>query len=609
MKTVTLKSNSPSNAAEVNPPAKTSIAEAVDQAVSAMHDPVFPVRLDRMLESLRYAEYDMAHGVAEAVDNSVEAGAADIWIYTTTEWKKFGAKTTEVISSVAIIDNGEGMPKDTLNRCLVLGESLRRPKASSRRGIGRFGVGMTLGAISLGRRVEVFSRDDGKGSFLYTYIDLDEIAKGKQTHIPEPLPADPPKKIHDLLAGSSGTIIIISNCDRLQTASSVETDKPILASAQIMPLMGFLGRTYRKFIDAGRRFWLNDEEVFLHDPLYLMGPTYPEAKSGQAELKAIPKGDAEIELEIPGESPKTTAKVKLKLTLLPKEWRSSKNAGGTTFARERKITENEGISILRAEREVLYGPVPYILGKKGQARSLDIDRWWGLEISFPPELDDYFHVRYIKRGAEPVPSLRDKIRELINNAVADLRKEISRDLHQDVADKEKEQGVFADAEDTMADAEGKLPKGRRGNDKTEDEADKELDAVADQDVSSNNDSEKEKKKEQLKKKPFSIVPVSFPKNVFFETEHILGRIIVKLNVVHPFYKEVFEPLCGSVTAMTEDSELDQGADTPEKIKARKALLLIILSYAKAESFFEDQEDVLDNLRSQWGVALATALKS
>lgn len=588
---------------------ETPIAEAIDGVVEAMQEAVFPVRLDRMLESLRYAEYDICAGIGEAVDNALEAGSQDVWVFTQTEVKEFGRKTVEVISEAAIVDNGEGMSKSILHRCLVLGESLRPPKPGGKRGIGRFGVGMTLGAISLGRRVEVYSRQKSIDPFKFTYLDLDEIQNKQQINIPEPEPNDPPAKLGKLLASKSGTIVIISTCDRLQTAL-VDPDKPISASEQVKPLMGYLARTYRKYIDAGRRIWLNGEPVFLYDPLYLMGPTYIENKSGTTDLKAIEKGESEIELAIPGQ-PGKTAKVKIKLTLLPKEWRPSRGSGGSKFAKDRKIEDNEGISILRADREVLYGTVPYILGRKGQARTLDIDRWWGMEISFPPELDDYFHVRYIKRGAEPVTSLRDKIREQVWKAVQDLRDEIQADMKQDSAQGGKQAGVFADAEASMADAEPKLPKGKLGADTTEEDADAQLAKVAQEDVSADSEAEKEQKKEQLKHKPFSIVPVTFPTNVFFETKHILGRIIVKLNVQHPFYTDVFEPLCGTLASMTEDSELDQGADTQEKIRARRAMLLLILSYAKAESFFDDNDQLrlLGNLRSQWGIALATVLKS
>lgn len=124
------------------------------------------------------------------------------------------------------------------------------------------------------------------------------------------------------------------------------------------------------------------------------------------EQKATLLGEEQITLDIP-DAPGKTADVLIRMSLLPKEWHTEAGAGGGVEAKKRKIDQNEGISILRADREVLYAHVPYITGKRGEARSLDIDRWWGCEISFPPELDNYFQVRYIKRGAEPIASLRN----------------------------------------------------------------------------------------------------------------------------------------------------------------------------------------------------------
>lgn len=559
------------------------------------------------MESMREAEFDINHGLGEPIDNSVESGAPNIWVFVKSAPKVFRGKKQEVVSEVAVVDDGEGMSKEVIQRCLVLGDTLRKASADGKKGIGRFGVGMTMGSISLGRRVEVYSRERAEDPFLYTVLNLDEFRDGKRKTIPEPIEVTPPADYAELLARSSGTIVVITECDRLQT-QAVDTDRGIPASEQLKTLKGFLGRTYRKYIDAGRKFWLNGEPVFLHDPLYLMGPTFPEHQAGKPDPKAILKGEDAIELDVPGK-PGVKAKVTLTLTLLPAAWRPAQGAGGSPLAKERKIDDNEGISILRADREVLYGTVPYILGKKGQAKFLDIDRWWGLEISFPPELDEYFHVRYIKRGAEPVAALRDLIRAKIAPAIESLRKEIQRDFAATRAEKARKEGVFSEAESTMADADKRLAKGKRGSDTTDDEADEQLNNVVEQDISVTDAKSKEAKKEELKKKPFAIVPVNFPKNVFFETEHLLGRTILKLNVAHPFYKQIFEPLCGTVESLTEDSDIQDGADSDEKRRARTALALLLLSYAKAETFFAEPEqvDVTENMRAQWGISLASAI--
>ena len=109
---------------------------------------------------------------------------------------------------------------------------------------------------------------------------------------------------------------------------------------------------------------------------------------------------------------------------------------------------------------------------------------------------------------------------------------------------------------------------------------------------------KEQKKAEIRKKPYSIEPVNYPKMVLFDTVHLLNNTIIKLNVNHPFYKNVLQPLCGDLS----EPEANQ-----ERQNIKNAILLLLFAYAKAESMFENHEAVFDNLRSQWGSALATAL--
>lgn len=569
-----------------------------------------PVRLDRMLESLRNAEYDIAAGLGELIDNSVEGGAKNTWIFVKPERRTFCGKPVDVVGEVAVLDDGAGMTAEVLGRCLVLGDTLRGPKPAGRLGIGKFGVGMTMGSISLARRIEVYSRADKAAPFCYTFLDLDLVRAGTQRVIPEPVEKDLPAEYTALLAQSTGTVVVLTNCDRLQT-DPVEKKKGIAASEQIAGLPTFLGRTYRKFIHAGRQLWLNGDPIYLHDPLYMAGPTVWDAKSPkEPDLNAKAWGKkVDIPLEIPGSNGQT-ANVSIRMSLLPRDWRPVQGAGYSNFAKTRKITENEGISILRADREVLYGPVPYIIGTRGVAKFLEIDRWWGCEISFPPELDDYFHVRYIKRGAEPVPSLRDQIRMVIGLAVVALRSQIKADYEKAEEAREKEAGVFAEAEQAMARVDTALPRGKSGEDKSPEETTRELEEIVNAAVevgADGTDKPKEQRKRELEAKPYAIVPVRYPSTVFFEPVHQPGRVIVKLNVDHPFYKQVFEPLCGTVDSMDEDSPVEMGADTAEKRLARKAFMVLLMSYAHAEGFFPQQAELLKNLRGQWGITLGTAL--
>lgn len=555
------------------------------------------IRVDRMYESLRYNDYSAQNGLGEIVDNSIEAGAATIEVkFTIEKVRKPGKKkASDSITEIAVIDDGCGMDADTLHKCLVLGESIRNSKGENL-GIGRFGVGMTLGGISLATRIEVYSRTRSDENFLYTYIDLTDIRNRELVCIPVPAVTEPPEEYAKQLHNSSGTIVILKQCDRVDE--------------KFEDLSNYLGRTYRKFIERGLKIKLNGSLVYLHDPLYIAGPTIFDRQrlenEGVMEPKATLLGESRITLEIPDSDGKT-ADVVIRMSLLPKEWRTEIGAGGSAEAKKRRIDKNEGVSILRADREVLYNHVPYITGKRGVARSLDIDRWWGCEISFPPELDNYFQVRYIKRGAEPIPSLRDQIREVISKTVNTARNIVQEDWAKERTAEDAKAGAFEKAEETMAHAERTLPKSKKGKNLTRKTEEKKLDNVASAALGEekNDPEKKERKKAEIRKKPYSIELVSYDRTMLFETVYLLNNTIIKLNVNHPFYQKVLQPLCGNL------DEASCGSFTVRKMRDdfKNAVLLLLFAYAKAESMYGDEhESMFDSLRTQWGIALSVALK-
>ena len=562
------------------------------------------IRVDRLYESLRYNEYSPENGMGEIVDNSVEADATCIDVRITRIKQQGKGRPKTKIDEIAVADNGCGMDQNVLSKCLALGESIR-PTNRGKLGIGRFGVGMTLGSISLACKVEVYSRTSADAEFLYTYIDLEEIKNREQLYIPVPIVKSPAEEYRTLLNGQSGTIVVLKKCDRI--------------TGDLEGLANYLGRTYRKFIEKGIKITLgfrteNEsafrvEPVYLHDPLYMAGPTKFDVENRQAGKPMDPKatdwGTIRIPKEIEGR-PGETADVVIRLTLLPEEWRMVEGAGGSPEAKKRKIHENEGVSILRADREVLYGHVPFITGAKGTSKALDIDRFWGCEISFPPELDSYFQVRYIKRGAEPVESLKEQIRTEIMKYIPSARKLIREVFAKNEAAANQEKDAFENAENAMADISHSLPVGISAKNMTPDEEESALDLAAKESLDTKRsipqeqkDAE-ERKKEELRSKPYSVEPVSFPKSFFFETVHTPKSLIIKLNANHPFYERVMKPL-SDVGEATECSLQNK--------KTWDAMLMMLFAYAKAETMFDSKyAPVLDQLRTQWGAFLGTVIE-
>ena len=96
---------------------------------------------------------------------------------------------------------------------------------------------MKLGAIHQYKRVEVWSKQQG-GTWLFTYIDLDEIELGSMTTIPAPIEQNPPAEYASLAGTEHGTLIVWSKYDNLRK--------------RLLELMGeikfWAGRTFRYFI-------------------------------------------------------------------------------------------------------------------------------------------------------------------------------------------------------------------------------------------------------------------------------------------------------------------------------------------------------------------------
>ena len=120
------------------------------------------------------------HALAELIDNSIESHATAIEVFGVSRRDDRTGRYT--LKELAVLDNGEGMDRDTLRGSLRYGHGTRR----GRRGIGRFGLGLPNSSMSQARRVDIWSWQSGATNALHTRLWLDEI-EGGASEIPEPL--------------------------------------------------------------------------------------------------------------------------------------------------------------------------------------------------------------------------------------------------------------------------------------------------------------------------------------------------------------------------------------------------------------------------------------
>jgi hypothetical protein len=420
------------------------------------------------LESMRASDFDCYSAYGEVIDNSIQANATDIRLEF-EQIKDRHNSNTKKIGRILFADNGYGMNPDLLHKCLKLGHSSR---FNDRSGIGRFGVGMTLGAIHECRKIEVYSKTS-TNEWHYTYLDLDEIKNGQLEHLPTPIIKKPNQSIINFI-DTSGTLVIWSKYDMQR-----EKFETIISESEF-----WIGRTFRKFIwgeakDYGQiKITINDKTVNAFDPLFFNKKQTGFEKEDSAELLVPQKLIWKIP-EIDLTNTKLTSDIIVNISLLPESYRRDSGQGGDTFARDRKIDENEGISILRNDREVFFGNIPYAPKLGSSEADQMLNRYIGCEISFSAELDSDFEVKNIKRGAKPVGELKEKLIEKIAPTFRSLREQIrdrwnerKRDGENEVSETNASYGVsvtHSTSNNFLKKAKAELLKGNKTNNKGSDE--------------------------------------------------------------------------------------------------------------------------------------------
>lgn len=523
------------------------------------------------LQSMRASDFDACSAYGEVVDNSLQANATSIRIEFSYDSGRGGAKP---LRFVAFGDDGHGMDAATLQRCLQLGFSSR---FNDRSGIGRFGVGVTLAAINQCKRVEVYSKTHN-GKWLHTYIDLDEIAEERQEGIPEPKEADPPNDLAHLISDRAGTLMVWLKHDK--------QDAP--ADRLIEEFTIWAGRTYRRFLWNGVSIVVNGKQVPAIDPLYVCTAQtrFPEDPSAEEFSTMCINWPVPAQIDAFSPNAPDNSEIKIRMSLLPESLRKAQGAGNAAATKERLIHMNEGVSIMRNDREVFYGPIPWWPGKPFQ----EIDRWWGCEISFDAVLDYSFSVKNIKRGAVPLAELKKAIADKIEPTRKTALERV-RDVWKANADKERREQQrrrHSKAEDVAKKGDPNLP---RGSIDTSKDLQQEIEQFTATFLEGKTEEERARWRELFKSQPFTIEDDRWRGAEFLDIKHLGGKDVLLYNETHLFHQ---------VLSTVETALLQSDADDPA-MTLRALIDLLLISYSKAESMFsEDQEHLLEQLRMYWG---------
>ena len=506
------------------------------------------IALDRFIQSTRDSGYKgTVSAIAELVDNALEASARRVDIQIK---KSMCGDDLEV----CILDDGTGMDAETLTEALRFGGTTR---FNSRKGLGRFGMGLPNASLSQARRVDVYTWQHGDAP-IASFLDVDQIVTGTLSTIPKPKRQPLPT---GLKTKKSGTLVIWNRCDRLDHRRVSTIEKRLHAG---------LGRIFRHFLWAGTVISLNGKAIDPIDPIFLETPFQDgTAKKFQDEIT--------IEIATDPHSPSSPpGQVKILFTELPvAEWHELSNEE----KRARGIANGAGVSIVRGQREVDFGW--FFMGSK---RRENYDDWWRCEIQFNPDLDDAFGITHTKQQIRPKDYLFEALQPIIEDTAKALNSRIrQKHLHL----KTEKTGVEAEKLATNRhDRFRPIPRTKGPSDT------KALSELADRhprvrDALTHKGSETK----------YLLVQDEQDTGPFYKPLVADGVLVAVLNSSHLFFRKFYEPLVSQ-----------NGLDSA---KASHVINLMLLAATRAEALFhsKDERKTLAKFRKEWSEVFDALLRT
>ncbi len=571
-----------------------------------------------------------AYALAELVDNAVEAGATEIEVLLGDKVNRQGQRHRSQINRIGVLDNGTGMSPEILHLALQFGNGTHL-EPENQTGIGRFGMGLPSSSISQCRRVDVWSWQNGIQNAFHTYLDLDEIQKKVMTRIPFPQQRPIPQLWMNVGAnfGPTGTLVVWTGIDR----SIWKTSNAIVRNSEHL-----IGRIYRRFIanhqvtirfvefdvDYPERNELDNVHVArANDPLYLMKNTSCPAPYDREPMFAPWQSEEDYEsvkfIRFRGEE----HSVFIRYAMARPEAREVVQPGARPYGKH--AAKNIGVSIVRAGRELELDA--------GWSNSDLRERWWGVEIEFPPALDDLFGVTNNKQSARnfsdlatfdlaqylqdedltlqawkaqleevedpqlPLLEIANEIKSRLNTIRAQLRTQTEgkRQRH-DADDSSSPQNIATHATNIRR-QEGHISESDIQEAEMEPEERKSEIRQTLQEVGI-----PEKQAEELAavtvdsgvKYIFEKTTLASP--TFFDVQTKGGSVAVLLNVNHPAYDHLMEVL-------EDEFETDNIEDLQIRLsKANKGLRLLLLAWARYEDELPDglPRERAQDARVDWG---------
>ena len=231
-----------------------------------------------MLESFRAVGYSMEAAVADILDNSISAGAKNIWI-------DFDWKGSDTIFSLK--DDGCGMTNDELINAMRPGSKDPNVERDIN-DLGRFGLGLKTASFSQCRMYTVISKKQSEKPVFWTW-DLDYVYHyAKEWKLLASLPdGNWNDQIQNL---SSGTIVIWKDMDYLLEGTATDDRRAYDKFLQTMErVKKHIATVFHRYIENNKiRIFFSSREVEAWNPFLISHAatqSFPEEPLHNGKIK------------------------------------------------------------------------------------------------------------------------------------------------------------------------------------------------------------------------------------------------------------------------------------------------------------------------------------
>ncbi|WP_200829503.1 ATP-binding protein [Aequorivita lipolytica] len=335
-----------------------------------------------MIETFRAIGYSIETAIADIVDNSITAGAKNIWV--DYDWK--GGKTT-----LSILDDGTGMNNEQLIQAMRPG-SKNPLDTRNEDDLGRFGLGLKTASFSQTRKFTVVSKAVDYKPVFWSW-DLDYVNQEKAWKLIRFVPNEK-AWIDKVDLSNAGTCVIWWDLDRL-TQDVREEDE--IAKSKFLGIMdsvkSHLSMVFHRYMNEGLKIYFRDRLITPWDPFMI----------GVDGLQTKP----ETRLE--------EGRIKIKGFILPHRSKLSPEQYSYGKGPKDSWTSHQGFYVYRNRRLLVAGDW---LGLFKREVHYDLCR---IQIDLPNNFDDDWQIDIKKSIARPPSRFREQIlalaKEVRNQAV------------------------------------------------------------------------------------------------------------------------------------------------------------------------------------------------